>query len=357
MRSHLEKQDHYPVLDGLRGFAAISVVIFHLGHWLDVPFMAPNSAIAVDFFFCLSGFVLARAYGMTSKPGLQAITFFIIRLTRLVPLIVLGTLISAAYVAFRLIVTHQHAGFHSLPLAVLLGLTSLPYLHAPASIGGPQVFPLNGPQYTLFLEFFVNFVWFYGRPVPQLIGSLLIAAPCLVVLYLFGTGGDTTASFWHGIPRVGASYFIGVAIFELSRRIDIIPLNKLIFWCLCVAMVILFYAPIRMHNGAAVLWVAVMSPALVFTGSRIPASGMFRNLCLLAGRISYPVYILQYPVFCWVHGIAQEVLHRRINLLEIPLCFAAILGFSYFATRIYDEPARKRLADSARRNRPVAVPV
>lgn len=347
----LEKQDHYPVLDGLRGFAAISVVLFHLGHWLNVPFLVPNASRAVDFFFCLSGFVLARAYGMQAKPGLQAAKFCSIRLIRLVPLIVLGTLVSAAYVAFRLVVTHQHAGFHTLPLAVLLGLTSLPYLHAPAVLGGPQVFPLNGPQYTLFLEFLINFIWFYGRPIPQFVGALVIAVPCIVLLAMFGTGGDTTASFWHGFPRVGASYFIGVAIFETSQRIEISPLHGRIFWCLAAAMVALFFAPFHMSRAADIIWIAVISPALVLTGARIPAAGAFKILCLFSGRISYPVYILQYPIFCWVNGITQTILHRRIDVLEVPLCFVAILGLSTIAMQLYDEPLRRRLTAAARRPR------
>jgi len=256
-----------------------------------------------------------------------------------------------------MIVTHQHQGFHALPQAVLLGVVSLPYFNAPAALGGPQVFPLNGPQYTLFLEFFINFIWFYSRPMPQFVGALVLAGPCLAILALCGSGGDTTANFWHGLPRVGASYFIGVAIFEISQRVKTNPLHAKIFWCLCAVMVALFYAPIRMDRAVAIIWVAAFTPALVLTGARIRASGAFRRLCLLAGRISFPVYILQYPVFCWVNGIAQTVLHRRVDAIEVPVCFAAILGFSYFAMRLYDEPVRKRLSAAARRPRAAEGPV
>jgi peptidoglycan/LPS O-acetylase OafA/YrhL len=350
----VDKQDHFPVLDGLRGFAALSVVIFHLGHWLHMPRIAANGYYAVDFFFCLSGFVLARAYGMNKNPTLTAPRFFRIRLVRLVPLIVLGTLVSASYVAFHLAVTHQHAGYHQLPLAMLLGLVSLPYLHAPDLVGGPRVFPLNGPQFSLFLEFLVNFIWFYGRPLPQLIGSLAIAVPCLVFLMLFGTGGgDTTANFWHGFPRVGASYFLGVAIFEISRNMKTSSAQGAVFgwvfWGLCAAMAVLFYAPVTFSRPVAIVWVAAISPLLVVTGARLTATGRFRRLCLLGGRISYPVYILQYPMFCWVNGIAQTLLHRRVAVLEIPLCFSAILAFSYAAMLVYDEPVRDGLAALFRR--------
>lgn len=56
---------HYPILDGLRGVAAIIVVTFHLteplgsGH-LDI--IVNHGYLAVDFFFLLSGFVIGYAY-------------------------------------------------------------------------------------------------------------------------------------------------------------------------------------------------------------------------------------------------------------------------------------------------------
>ena len=61
-----DSKPHYPILDGLRGVAAILLVPFHL---LE-PFAGGNHAeqimnhgyLAVDFFFVLSGFVIGYAY-------------------------------------------------------------------------------------------------------------------------------------------------------------------------------------------------------------------------------------------------------------------------------------------------------
>jgi peptidoglycan/LPS O-acetylase OafA/YrhL len=60
----LVAKPHYPILDGLRGVAAVMVVSFHI--------FEANSAsrfeqiinhgyLAVDFFFLLSGFVIGYA--------------------------------------------------------------------------------------------------------------------------------------------------------------------------------------------------------------------------------------------------------------------------------------------------------
>ena len=73
----MEQGKHYAALDGLRGFAAVSVVIFHIGHWLQVPSLAANAGLAVDLFFCLSGYVLSLAYGKRLGQTLTSFEFFI----------------------------------------------------------------------------------------------------------------------------------------------------------------------------------------------------------------------------------------------------------------------------------------
>jgi peptidoglycan/LPS O-acetylase OafA/YrhL len=59
-------KEHFEVLDGLRGSAAFLIVIFHLFNYSfgwDTPLsLVRHAYLAVDFFFGLSGFVVAYAY-------------------------------------------------------------------------------------------------------------------------------------------------------------------------------------------------------------------------------------------------------------------------------------------------------
>lgn len=61
----LQTKKHFKILDGLRGVAALAVVIFHFMEWV-YPNPSKNfighGFLAVDFFFCLSGFVIGYAY-------------------------------------------------------------------------------------------------------------------------------------------------------------------------------------------------------------------------------------------------------------------------------------------------------
>jgi peptidoglycan/LPS O-acetylase OafA/YrhL len=52
-------------------------VIFHIGDWLDMPSLAANAGLAVDVFFCLSGYVLSLAYGKRLGKTLSSFDFFV----------------------------------------------------------------------------------------------------------------------------------------------------------------------------------------------------------------------------------------------------------------------------------------
>jgi peptidoglycan/LPS O-acetylase OafA/YrhL len=81
----------FVTLDGLRGVAAFVVVVTHGG--MALPFEISRAFLAVDFFFALSGFVLAHAYTERLRMGMAPRTFLLVRFARLYPLYILGTAI------------------------------------------------------------------------------------------------------------------------------------------------------------------------------------------------------------------------------------------------------------------------
>ena len=99
-----DSKTHYPILDGLRGVAAIMVVIFHIFETFSggdrVKQIINHGYLAVDFFFVLSGFVIGYAYDdRWSQMSLGG--FFKRRLIRLHPMIIMGMLIGAVTFCFQ----------------------------------------------------------------------------------------------------------------------------------------------------------------------------------------------------------------------------------------------------------------
>jgi peptidoglycan/LPS O-acetylase OafA/YrhL len=337
---------HFAALDAVRGIAAISVILFHLGHWLAVPSLATNSGLAVDLFFCLSGYVLSLAYQERLRGGMSFAKFVQIRLIRLWPLIALGTTLSFTFVIARALIEHDGIQWGVLALAPIMGMASIPFLGAPQYIGGPQIFPLNGPQYTLFLELLVNFAWAACRQLRRLPLIPIVTALALVAILTVGLGGDQDSTFLLGFPRVMASYFLGVMLYLVEGSLPTIVTRKRVFLCCLVVMLGLFYFPAPLPLSASLIWIAVASPILVISGAHMRLSNRWSGAGLFLGRMSYPLYVLHYPLFCWSNGLFQTVFKHQSPLWEIPLCFLTIVGGSYLALIAFDEKVRAVLVRS-----------
>src|SRR6202044_843525 len=144
-------KEHFEVLDGLRGSAAFLIVIFHLFNysfgWDTSLSLVRHAYLAVDFFFGLSGFVVAFAYDdrWTRMTTLQ---FFRIRLIRLHPLVLIGAtlgLLGYIFDPFSKAMNHTAA-----PILLLAYMASLLLLPSPP-VGGRlhETQALNGPAWSL----------------------------------------------------------------------------------------------------------------------------------------------------------------------------------------------------------------
>ncbi len=153
---------HYDILDGLRGVAALMVIVYHVFECFDwTP--VPHGYLAVDFFFVLSGFVIGYAYDSRWKDGLTVGHFFKRRLIRLHPMVVIGAILGAICFIVQGSVrwegTHVSTGW--VMVAMLLSMFMLPlYSGAAADVrGNGEMFPLNGPSWSLFYEYISNILY------------------------------------------------------------------------------------------------------------------------------------------------------------------------------------------------------
>ena len=337
------QQPHYPALDGLRGLAAIAVVLFHLGHWLNIPMLATNSGLAVDFFFCLSGYVLALSYGPRLAKRMTARRFVAIRLIRLLPLTVLGTVISASFIAARAVADINLVQWPAFAAAVALGIANLPYLDAPRALGGPQVFPLNGPQYSLFLEIVVNVAWAAVAIVRSPRISVPIIASGVIGIVILGFGGDTTNGFWSGFPRIFVSFFIGTMILRIPRGFLPKSLELPIFACSSATMLGMMFYPFTLPFVVRLIFVLCIAPLVVLSGARLPMTGFAQRIALFLGVISYPLYVLHFPIFVWLNGIVLLVAKHHLVALEVPAVLLAATTAAWLSVKYYDAPARSWL--------------
>src|ERR1700760_390898 len=130
--TYLASKSHYEILDGLRGVAALSVVIFHCFEvfTFDNRFvqLMNHGYLAVDFFLLLSGFVIAYSYDDRWGKMTQW-DFYKRRLIRLQPMVVMGSIIGAIFFYFQTSVVFPLIGttpVWKMLLMMVLGATLLP---------------------------------------------------------------------------------------------------------------------------------------------------------------------------------------------------------------------------------------
>lgn len=352
-----DRRDYYPVLDLIRGIAAFFVLIYHVQHWLLGPGYAVNAGLAVDLFFCLSGFVLASAYRDRFADGMTLSGFIVSRLIRLMPLVVVATVISVVYIGARALQVREPVPGAALLAAAALNVLSIPFFGAPPAIGGPQLFPLNGPQYTIWLELLANTLWYLTSRIRWRGLNAAIVIVSLACLVQFGIGGDTADTFWSGIPRVLYSFYAGVILFTLSERRGsggLTVSGKAVFWTCFALMVITFALPLPylLPFPLELAWIALVSPALVVTAARIRVEGRLFRVSAWLGAVSYPVYILHYPIFCWINGAYQTAFKGTNFIVEAAIVLVLLPVASTLVLRLFDEPVRSLLAGWVRRTRP-----
>jgi peptidoglycan/LPS O-acetylase OafA/YrhL len=162
----------FAALDLLRGLAAIAVLLVHFRYGPTGVTLAQKGYLAVDFFFVLSGFVVAHAYEQRLRRGTWLGPFCLTRLLRLYPLYAFASIIGIAAVYFQP-GTDRDTGHWA--VSILLAVFFLP-TPSQFSANPGSLYPFNFAAWSLFWELAVNLL--YGVAALQLdkrLLSLLIA--------------------------------------------------------------------------------------------------------------------------------------------------------------------------------------
>ncbi|HSR39013.1 MAG TPA: acyltransferase, partial [Phnomibacter sp.] len=313
--SFSDSKQHYPILDGLRGVAAVMVVIFHIFETFTggdhTKQIINHGYLAVDFFFLLSGFVIGYAYDdRWHKMTLGG--FFKRRLIRLHPMIVMGMLIGALLFYFQ--AGPVFADLHSIPfwklmLVMLVGFTLFPLPLSMDIRGWNEMHPLNGPAWSLLYEYIANIAYaLVLRRLPNAILAVLVVLAGAVLIHwgLTGPTGDMVGG-WSleptqiriGFTRLSFPFLAGLL---LSRVAKPGQLNHAFLWC---SLLLIVFFSIPRLGGHEHLWmnglydalvIILVFPVVVYMGAsgRVMGDGWVSKLCKFLGDISYPIYITHY---------------------------------------------------------------
>ena len=435
-------KQHYILLDGLRGAAALMVLWYHVfegfafaGGTMIETFN--HGHLGVDFFFMLSGFVISYAYDdrwKTTRPqdykttsrdvtpvaskqqstvnsqrstvnsqqstvnsqqstvnSLSIISFFKRRLIRLQPMVVMGAVIGLTTYLIQGGVRWDGTAmsFHWIMMAFFLAIFLIPvHPGAPYDIrGNGEMYPLNGPSWSLFFEYIGNILYalfirkLSNRSLAFLCGITGILWIAFVTYDISGYDmigiGWTldTVNFSGGLLRMLFPFTLGMLMSrrfrdngqqttDNSRSAMPEPVegktrhfgklsDRAVFYFSIIVMFVLFSMPYITKTGSISLngiyelsCIILVFPAIIWFGAEANITNSFTTkLCKFLGDISYPLYIVHYPVmylfYSWL--IDNELYTLGATWPVVLLVMATNIALAYACLKLYDEPVRKLL--------------
>jgi peptidoglycan/LPS O-acetylase OafA/YrhL len=363
-----DSKKHYEILDGLRGVAAILVVLFHIleSFSLGNPFkqLINHGYLAVDFFFALSGFVIGYAYDdRWNKLTLKE--FFKRRLIRLHPMIIFGMILGALTFYFQGSVDFPM--IDSIPvgrmmLFMLIGMFLIPVPISMDIRGWQEMYPLNGPAWSLFFEYIANILYalFIRKFSNKLLMILALISGSLLLHFAITSPSGNVAGGWTfnqtqleiGFTRLLFPFFSGLLI---SRMVKPIQIKNAYLWS-CLLIIIPLSIPrigdqtnVWLNGLYEALVIILIFPLVIYIG----ASGSITNkftakLNRFLGNISYPLYITHYPlIYMQMAYIANhkdnlEKSQFTAILVSIGVLIGGIL-IAWLSFIAYDVPIRRWL--------------
>lgn len=367
-----DSKPHYDILDGLRGVAAILVLWYHVFEGYAFAAGAPiikmpnHAYLPVDFFFILSGFVIAYAYDDRIGKSMPLGNFFKRRLIRLHPMVVLGAVFGV--ITFLMQGSVQWDGTHVMTSAVMIALLCAMFF-IPAVPGcyyeirgNGEMFPLNGPAWSLFFEYIGNILYalfihrFSNRALAIWTALMGIGLGFFTLTDFSGYGNlgvgwtlDAT-NFIGGLLRMLFPFSLGMLVFRHFKPAKI----RGAFWICSLILFVLFHvpfipglAPICYNGLFEMICITLVFPLLVWLGASGSTTDRFSSgVCKFLGDISFPVYIIHYPLYYLFYAwlIKHQYYTFGQTWVTAILLIAGNIVLAWCCLKIYDEPVRRYLS-------------
>jgi peptidoglycan/LPS O-acetylase OafA/YrhL len=339
------RRQRFETLDALRGLAALAVVSGHTQDLFGGPIF-PLGYLAVDFFFMLSGFVLAYAYGQPLEGGLTVRHFMKARLIRFYPLYLVGLAI-----AILAMLIERAQGVVYGKIILYWTLLELFFLPVPGVAAFP-LFPMNSPVWSLFFELVANagFGTFYRALTDITLGFVVALFAVLLIGTVFHFDTVNIGLRWEnvfgGFPRVGFSFFAGVALYRIWTKKSITVAPPLFFGIVVVFGALISFRYVYFELPVALFAILICFPAIIYFGACCKIFGTTARVAGVLGASSYALYVIHEPIYRCI-GLFYPDLSKSAatitpwgGIVFVAACFGLALSLEHFLHR----PASKFLS-------------
>jgi peptidoglycan/LPS O-acetylase OafA/YrhL len=356
------------VLDGMRGIAAIAVMIYHFTMFQNVRILS-NASVAVDLFFILSGFVIMHAYGGKIVNIRTFIDYIKRRFVRIYPDFLVGVILGLPVLFLMQRASSTNISTSGLIYSFALNIFCLPVFDNffTNTMGSQfrtfgEIFPGNPPAWSLFFEIFISFFF----PVLALCRMKMlsrIVIYSLAVLIIFSTinalsnhdfpiiysGGWGAENFFCGIPRVFFGFSFGVLIYRLkddlkinhwAEKLKLSTVNPVYLYC---GILVIFSNTEFFYGLYTIFVIGVLLPAVVWVGSKVKITrSISKKWAHRLGLLSFPIYCIHFPIGRLFNLLSQ---YRPMPNWAIDMgAVATTLLLSTFLAVFYEPLSKKILS-------------
>lgn len=347
----MSQHQRFTVLDGMRGIAAFAVMSYHMTQHTSRRLFS-NAGLAVDLFFCLSGFVIAFSYLGKLKHGMTTKQYILKRIIRLYPMYIIGLVFGFIALLIKVYEKQTNLTLFDAASAFALNAIYLPYVsHFYVGIANAKVqsaiFPTNDPSWSLFFELIVNILFGLIAYRARRIHFIFLAIAGAIGLALWikitwnAQPGWGAGNIVGGLPRVFYSFFAGVVVFFLFEKFQkYIPNANPVYLILLLLVLLTF----QFTAKSWLIQVIFVIPFIVLLGAKSAANNKFAIQSLdYLGWISYPIYCIHWPVYSIFTSISGNVVS---TISSLAVCVPLSLFLAHFISKKMEEPIRGYFASS-----------
>lgn len=345
-QAHLVHPNYRPDIDGLRGIAVLSVVLFHA-----FPTFLQGGFVGVDIFFVISGFLISTIiFGSLARGSFSFTEFYVRRIRRIFPALLVVLVAVVGFGWFTLLADeYKHLGKHLYGGAGFFAnfllqreagyfdtsAESKPLLHL-WSLSVEEQFYIAWP----FL------LWLAWRLRVRLLPVILLLLGASFVLNVASLAGNPVATFYS--PQTRFWELLGgalLAYLPLRKQGSAAAGRPLVSanaraWlggCLMAFALLL----ISRERGFPGWWAAMptLGAALLIsagTGAWVNRHILSSRVLVAFGLISYPLYLWHWPLLAFARVIGGEEAGLALRCGAVALSVA----FAWLTWRVVERPLR-----------------
>lgn len=342
-------------LESLRGIAAILVVFFHIewGGNKELLSFVHNSWLFVDFFFVLSGFVIAYAYLEKIQNGMKLPHYFLLRVARVYPLHFVVMLFWLPYIGAKFylysngfggvdpsITENTQSFFVTLLLVNSVGLLDYSGWNVASWSVSAEIFAYLFFFVSVFLLKRFNLKWF----------ALLSCISVYCLLHSFEGSNIALINKWAFLRGI-AGFCFGWYIYYLYSHARFLPAHLKYHELLSVVLIVLSVSLVSFSTYFSYVAIFVFGYSVLIFAQK--ESSLFGKLLETAGakalgRWSYSIYMTHMLILSGVSDVLEHIV--KLNLHDMSWVACVVLDVAVFAIIIFVSSLTYRWIEVPARN-------